>query len=835
MGKNIYVLLLLLCHVITATAQREEVILSEGWKFCKGDIAGAQEEQFDDRKWQEVSVPHDWAIYGPFDRNNDLQTVQVIQDLERKASLKTGRTGGLPYMGIGWYRNTFTVPAGKRAWLVLEGAMNEPTIYVNGKKAGFFPNGYNTFAIDVTPFIHKDNSSNYVAVRLENRQHSSRWYPGAGLFRPVRLVTTGGTYIPLWGQTITTPHTGHSRATIAISTPIEGHGNDSVILRHELYAPDGQTAGTFTHRYSLRTGNTLRTHINVRNPRLWSPEEPNLYRLSTMLYDTSGNLLDSIGCKVGIRDIVYIPEEGFFLNGARRQIRGVCIHHDLGALGTAVSPAAISYRLKMLKDMGCDAVRTSHNIPSPELVRQCDSLGLMMMIEPFDEWDTAKCDSGYHHYFNEWAEKDVAQMVRHYRNNPSVILWGIGNEVPNQRDGNGWRIVRKLQDICHREDPTRPVTVCMDQIKYVLKNDFARDVDIPGINYNTWNYADARATWTQGMILGSETASTVSSRGAYKFPVELLKGAVYDDHQSSSYDVEACPWSNTPDTDFYLAEQNKWYLGQFVWTGFDYLGEPTPYNNDSWPSHSSLFGIIDLANIPKDRYYLYRSQWNRNSHTLHILPSWNLDGMTGQDIPVFVYTDAPEAELFVNGKSYGRRHKYTTDEVERGKKEQDKFALLRRYRLIWDNVTYEPGKVEVVAYDSLGQEMMRSSIMTAGQPYALRLEADKETLSRGGDLAFVTVTVVDRDGNPCPNASNLVSFRVKGAGKFRAAANGDATDTHEFHKGKMPAFSGKLQAIIESGNTDGDITVEATAKGLKKGCLTLKSLSHNSLSTPNRK
>ena len=823
MRKTIYSLLLTLTISAAATAQRTETTLTDGWKFHRGDAKGAQSAQFDDRKWQQVSIPHDWAIFGPFDRNNDLQVVQVMQDMEKKASLKTGRTGGLPYMGIGWYRNTFSVAAGKRAWLVFEGAMNEPTIFVNGQKAAFYPNGYSSRAVEITPYLTQDGSANTVAVRLENRAHSSRWYPGAGLFRPVRLVTTGGTYIPRWSQVITTPHVSRDNATVAITTPIEGFTGDSITISHELRADNGQVVGTFSHRYSLRTGNTLKTFVKVQNPQLWSPESPSLYRLSTTLSDSDGTVLDSISSTMGIRTIAYVPEEGFFLNGKHRKIQGVCVHHDLGALGSAINPAAISYRLKLLKDMGCDAIRTSHNIPSPELARQCDSLGFMLLVEPFDEWDIAKCDSGYHPYFNEWAENDVAQMVRVFRNHPSVVLWGIGNEIPNQLDNEGWRTVKRLQDVCHREDPTRPVTVCMDQVATVLTNDFARDIDIPGINYRTHKYYDAKATWTQGMILGSETASTVSSRGVYKFPVKMKLGATYDDHQSSGYDVEACPWSNVPDIDFELAERNKWYLGQFVWTGYDYLGEPTPYNNDAWPSHSSLFGIIDLANIPKDRYYLYRSQWNRNDRTLHVLPSWNHEGMEGKNVPVFAYTDAPEAELFVNGKSYGRAHKYSFDEVSRAKEAGDELALLRRYRLIWDNVTYEPGEIEVVAYYNGGKETLSQKVKTAGKPYALRLEADKNTLKPGcNDLAFVTITVVDRDGNPCPNADNMVRISVKGAGKFRAAANGNAADVHEFHTVLMPAFSGKLQAIIESGNTSGTTTIEATAKGLKKGILALK-------------
>lgn len=823
MRKIFYSLLLALVCSTTAVAQRYEKKLTTGWKFHNGDVVGAQSEHFDDRKWDNVRVPHDWAIFGPFDIKNDLQNVKVVQDLEKQASLKTGRTGGLPYIGIGWYRNTFYVEPGRKAWIILEGAMNEPTIYVNGQKAGFYPNGYNNFAIDITPYIHKDGSVNNLAVRLQNHNESSRWYPGAGLFRPVKLITTGSTRVPMHGQVITTPHINNERATINICTPVESDDKDSIIIRYELRSPDRKIIKTYAHKYNLKSGNVLKSNLNVRNPQLWSPETPVLYTLITTICDTSGNILDNLESKVGIRSIEYVPEEGFFLNGKYRQIKGVCIHHDLGALGAASNSAAITYRLKMLKDMGCDAIRSSHNVPSPELVRQCDSLGFMMLIEPFDEWDKRKCKNGYHRYFNEWAEKDVAQMVRQFRNHPSVIMWGIGNEVPNQGDPNGWRVVKMLQDVCHREDPTRPVTVCMNSVTKSIKTDFAKDIDIPGVNYNTRNYNKVLNNWTQGLILGSETSSTVSSRGIYYFPIQVNKKVMHPEKQSSSYDVERPGWANIPDIDFKLAEQNKWYIGQFVWTGFDYIGEPTPYNTNAWPNHTSLFGIIDLANIQKDRYYLYRSQWKRDSHTLHVLPSWNFEGNEGQVVPVFAYTDAPEAELFVNGKSQGRQHKYSFEEVEKAEKNKDKFALMRRYRLIWDNVKYEPGEIEVVAYYDNGRETLRKKMKTAGRPYALKLEANKKVLNKNGDdLIFITVTVVDKEGNPCLTANNMVDFRVKGAARFRAAANGDVTDLHEFHKGVMPAFSGMLQAIIESNGSVGGITVEATSKGLKKGSIKLE-------------
>lgn len=641
-------------------AQRTELLLEKNWKFTKGDPSGAADSHFSDSKWTKVRVPHDWAIYGPFDRRNDLQQVAVIQNMETEASLKTGRTGGLPYAGIGWYRTTFSVNSGRQTTLIFDGAMSEAQVYVNGKEACRWPYGYNSFYCDVTPLLHADGKDNVLAVRLQNRPQSSRWY------------------------------------------------------------------------------------------------------------------------------------------------------HDLGPLGAAINVSALRHQLQMLKDMGCDAVRTSHNMPAPELVALCDEMGLMMMLEPFDEWDVAKCDSGYHRFFKDWAERDMVNMIRQYRNSPSVVMWSIGNEVPTQWSPDGYKVAKFLQDICHREDPTRPVTCGMDQVQAVLGNGFAAMLDIPGFNYRPHLYDEAYNRLPQHLILGSETSSTVSSRGVYKFPAVRKAGAVYDDHQSSSYDLEYCPWSNIPDIDFARADDHDWTLGQFVWTGFDYLGEPSPYDTNAWPNHSSMFGIIDLASIPKDRYYLYRSVWNKNAETLHILPHWTWPGREGLPTPVFVYTNYPSAELFINGKSYGRQTKLRDGEPE------------NRYRLMWHNAIYEPGELKVVAYDSTGHAVAEKSVRTAGQPHHIELATDRHQLTADGkDLAYVTLRIVDKDGNLCPTDGRLVKFSVSGAGRYRASANGDPTCLDLFHLPQMHAFGGMLTVIVEAGEKPGRIQLKATAKGLKTGRLSL--------------
>ena len=524
----------------------------------------------------------------------------------------------------------------------------------------------------------------------------------------------------------------------------------------------------------------------------------------------------------GTRSLGVVAGQGLELNGSTRKFRGVCNHHDLGPLGAAVNVSALRRQLTLLKDMGCDAIRTSHNMPADELVQLCDELGFMLIVEPFDEWDIAKCANGYHRFFDEWAERDMVNMLHHFRNNPSVVMWSIGNEVPTQCEDEGYKVAAFLQNICHREDPTRLVTCGMDQVSCVLDNGFATLLDVPGFNYRTFRYLEAYRLLPQSVVLGSETASTVSSRGVYKFPALPKKDAKYLDHQSSSYDLEACSWSNVPDEDLALAEDYPWTMGQFVWTGFDYLGEPSPYDTDAWPNHSSLFGIIDLAFIPKDRYYLYRSQWNREDHTLHVAPHWTWPGREGEVTPVFVYTDYPEAELFVNGRSQGRQRKLTAEQ-SRALEATDSLALQRRFRLIWDSVRYEPGTLEVVAYDAQGQAADTLAVHTAGRPHHLEVVADRTCLSPDGkDLAYLTVRVVDKDGNLCPTDGRLVSFRVKGQGSFRAAANGDPTCLDLFHLPRMHAFSGQLTAIVQSGEAEGTIEFEARASGLRPARLTLE-------------
>lgn len=805
--KTFYLMAMGFCLTLNLNAQRSEYLLEKGWKFTKGEVSDTEAPSFNDTKWETVTIPHDWAIFGPFDKNNDLQNVAVTQNFETQVSLKTGRTGGLPYVGTGWYRTTFHSTPGKQTTLIFDGAMSEARVFVNGKEACFWPYGYNSFYCDVTGLVNEDGKNNVLAVRLENRPQSSRWYPGAGLYRNVHVVTTEKIHVPVWGTQITTPFVKDEYASVCLHTTILNAGKTELTVTTDIVDADGQVVSTKTNKGYINHDQPFTQNFIVEQPKLWSPETPVLYKAVSKIY-AGDTLLDTYTTRFGIRTIEYVPDKGFYLNGKRRKFQGVCNHHDLGPLGAAVNVAALRHQLTLLKDMGCDAIRTSHNMPAPELVELCDEMGFMMMLEPFDEWDIAKCDNGYHRFFNEWAEKDMVNMLRQYRNNPCVVMWSIGNEVPTQWSPEGYKVAKFLQDICHREDPTRPVTCGMDQVKSVLANGFAAMLDIPGLNYRAHMYDEAYERLPQNLILGSETSSTVSSRGVYKFPVERKAGAMYDDHQSSSYDLEYCSWSNIPDIDFARAEDHDWTIGQFVWTGFDYLGEPSPYDTNAWPNHSSMFGIIDLASIPKDRYYLYRSVWNKEAETLHILPHWNWEGREGEKTPVFVYTNYPSAELFINGKSYGRQTKRKDGTVE------------NRYRLMWYDAVYQPGEVKVVAYDEQGNPAAEKTIRTAGKPHHIELVTDRTSLQADGkDLAYITLRIVDKDGNLCPNDGRLVNFKVKGAGKYRASANGDPTCLDLFHKPEMHAFGGMLTVIVQSGEKVGDIELQATAKGVKAGII----------------
>ena len=831
MKKRTFLASTLVLLLVTAgwAQNRKEYLLEKNWKFIRTDEPDQKNAAFDDSKWQTVTVPHDWAIYGPFSALNDQQKVAITQDGQKEAMEHAGRTGGLPFVGVGWYRNTGNLPAyeaGKRVTLVFDGAMANSQVFVNGRKVGEWPYGYNTFHFDVTDFLNKDNTPNALAVRLENRTEQSRWYPGAGLYRNVHVIITDDVHIPLWGTYVTTPVVRPDFAKVNIRTKVEGNNTPNAKYRLStlILNPAGVVVAKTETQLTKFDENEFSQDLVVENPQLWSTSTPTLYKAVSKLYADS-KLVDEYATTFGIRTIEVKPNDGFYLNGVKTVFQGVCNHHDLGPLGGAVNDAAIRRQVRIMKDMGVNAIRTSHNMPAPELVRACDEMGMMIMAESFDEWKSPKVANGYNLFWDNWAEKDMINLVHHYRNNASVVMWCVGNEVPEQGDAlNGPKRNRFLQDICHREDPTRPVTNGMDNPNAVTGNNFAALLDVAGFNYRPHLYTENYKKLPQQIILGSETASTVSSRGVYKFPVERKSMAQYEDHQSSSYDVEHCSWSNLPEDDFIQHEDLPYCIGEFVWTGFDYLGEPTPYYTN-WPSHSSLFGIVDLAGIPKDRFYLYRSHWNKEAETLHILPHWNWKGREGEVTPVFVYTNYPSAELFINGVSQGKRTKDLSIKRDGSDTEMAKknFDRQKRYRLMWMDTKYQPGTVKVVAYDANGKAVAEKVMKTAGEPYKIVLEADRNSIEADGkDISFVNVKIVDKEGNFCPTDEREISFKVKGAGVFKAVANGNPSSLESFQTPKMKLFSGQLTALVQSAEKGGTITLEATAKGVKAGKISIE-------------
>jgi len=805
---QIWMAAVLAAITLPASAQRTETKLTDGWEFRRDGLES-------DKTWKAVTIPHDWAIYGPFSRENDLQHVTVEQNGETEDTWKTGRTGGLPFIGKGAYKRIIEIPDTTDCsyTLVFDGAMSNANVSINGKHAIAWPYGYNSFYTVIDSLIRP--GKNELIVELENKVKQSRWYPGAGLYRNVHLVKTDKIHIPTWGTYITTPTITPEYASVKLQTEINGAGKGKwVDVITEIKSPDGAVVATSKTTY-VSHGQPLIQNFIVNNPILWSPEKPDLYTASIRLI-VEGKNVDTYDTRFGIRKIEYIPEKGFFLNGKVTKFKGVCNHHDLGPLGAAVNEAALRHQVELLKDMGANAIRTAHNMPAPELVKICDEMGMMLMIEPFDDWGfRPKSENGYGKIFNDWAERDITNMIKQYRSNPSVVMWSIGNEVPSQWGPDGISELMMLQDLIHQLDPTRPVTCGMDQIGAVLENGFAAVLDIPGFNYKPQHYDKAYEKLPQKMILGAETASTFSSRGIYYWPV-IYRGQVlvyHPENQSNSYDNENASWSNVPDLDFIMDDDKEWMIGQFVWTGFDYLGEPTPYDTDAWPSHSSVFGIFDLASLPKDRFYLYRSLWNKEDHTLHVLPHWNLEGREGKKVPVYVYTDYPEAELFVNGVSQGRQRKLTRTEYESS---TDSLAPQKRYRLMWNDVIYQPGEVKVTAYDKNGNPADEKIIKTAGKPHHLVLSSNRTSMKADGeDLVYITVQVADKNGNLVPTDTRKVNFKVSGAGKFRAAANGDPTCTELFHEPDMTLFSGALTAIIQSSEESGKIVFEAYAKGVK--------------------
>lgn len=781
---KLFATIIALAGVFAASAQAHQETNISKWQFSQ---TGAE--------WKAVTVPHDWAISGPFDKKWDLQVVAIKENGEDKPTEHSGRSGSLPWIGKGFYKTTVHIAEGTAyAELKFDGAMADPEVSVNGKKAGHWAYGYNAFRVDITPYIH--TGDNLIEVALENEEESNRWYPGGGIYRPVTLITHATkSRLDLWGLQMQTLSIDGGRALI----DIRHEGKDipaDAMLKVTVTDKGGKVVANASSPADGMGG--FHTQVSIADPQLWSPETPYLYDVKLSLV-ADGKTLDVQHQKLGVRTVKFSAEGGFQLNGVTRKIKGVCLHHDLGPLGAAVNKAAIIRQIRIMKDMGADAIRTSHNMPSTMQMEVCDSMGMMVMAESFDGWKDPKVRNGYGKLWDEWWQKDITNLILNHRNHPSIIMWSVGNEIPEQWKPEGVERYKHLTALCHRLDPSRQVTCGMDQPDGTMWAGFAQVADVPGYNYRVHKYEEMMKRLPQGFLLGSETASTVSSRGEYFFPDTVASNKEHPNGQCSGYDVEHCWWSNLPDDDWKMQDDYNWVTGEFVWTGFDYLGEPTPYDK-YWPSRSSYFGIVDLAGLPKDRFFLYRSHWNKNEHTIHLLPHWTWTGREGQVTPVYCYTDYPSAELFVNGKSQGRITK-------------NKDSRLDRYRLRWENVNYEKGEIKVVVYDEQGNKAGEKTVKTAGKPAKLQLTADRSTIAAdGSDLAFITVSLTDKNGTLCPDADHSLEFKVTGAATFNSVCNGDATSLEVFTEPTMKLFHGQLVVVVQASTAPGKATLSVRDK-----------------------
>ncbi len=797
--------------------QRPEGNPGENIAYVKSD--------FDDSEWRHLNLPHDWAIEGPF--NIDYN----------------GSTGKLPYWGIRWYRKTLELSqndAGKQIYLDIDGAMSYASVWCNGQYVGGWPYGYASFRLDLTSYI-KAGQKNVLAIRLDNPDDTSRWYPGSGIYRNVWLVKTSPVHVEQWGTFVRNQQVDSEIAVMEMGVNIENHAGKDVQVKLQtsvyLQGKDGRPVGeevtqSMTKDIAIKkdSWSSARFQFKVDKPKLWDIDTPNCYVAVSRVF-MDGKEMDSYETPFGIRTIEFTHDQGFMLNGQKVAIKGVCMHHDLGALGAAFNEVAAERQLRIMKEMGANAIRTSHNPPAPELVALCDRMGLMMQLELADTWQKGKRKNDYNLLFDDWSEADMRSLVRHYRNHPSVIMWSIGNEMPDQTTDQGVIIARNLTAYCHDEDPTRPTSLGCNKRDAVFR-DIVNQVDIFGLNYFHKTYPVFKEQNPTRRYHASETSSATSSRGEYFFPVTTDVNDSRSGFQLSSYDMTTIGWGCAPEVQFKMNEEYSFMSGEFVWTGFDYLGEPTPYNKDltnllnfsdpnelekarkeleelgkiKTPSRSSYFGIVDLCGFPKDRYYNYKSYWRPDVPTVHILPHWNWQERIGEITPVHIYTSGDAVELFLNGKSLGRREKAHSYD-----------------RLTWDDVRYEPGSLKAIAYKN-GQKWAEELVETTGKPAALQVTAEKTELKNDGtDLSFIRVAVVDSQGRVVPRSKNHLKFSVTGPAEIIATDNGDATSLLPFQLSERDAYNGLALVILRSQYMkQGKVVLTVESKGLPKQKVVLK-------------
>ena len=785
---------------ITVFGQTREVItLQSGWKFAQGAQTDAFKPEFNDASWQTVSIPHDWAIAGPFIPDGD------------------GNTGKLPWKGEGWYRYEMKMPSafeGKQLIIVFDGVMASPEIYVNGVLAGNWDYGYNSFYLDITDLI-TFKSKNVIAVHADTRMHDSRWYPGAGIYRKVQLIAVDPIHAQLWGTQVTTPIVKSNYASVNIISAVVNQSvkpEEDITVEQTILSPSGIVIASSASKEKMEAGATkaFESTMVLINPQRWDIYHGVMYSVVTKVRKGE-HVLDTYTTTFGVRTIRFTADDGFYLNDRRVQLKGVNLHHDQGPLGAAFYPRAMERQLQLLKETGCNAIRTSHNVPAPELLDLCDKMGILVLDEIFDKYDR-KVDLVDGADFTAFAERNVRNWIMRDRNHPSIFLWSVGNEIGDVQwnKNGGFAKLHTMVNEVKKYDQSRPTTlVCDSRNSANLRHFDYYDV-------HSWNYGRrydlARQLEPNKSVIISESASTVSTRGFYEWPLPAKKTDFTKSLQISSYDLNAPDWAEIPDDDFMWQQDENYVAGEFVWTGFDYLGEPTPYENQSVlklgladrnASVSSYFGIFDLVGLPKDRYYLYRSYWNPDVNTVHILPHWNWPGMEGQNIPVFVYTNGDCAELFLNGRSLGKQCK-----------KPDSQKSVERFRLMWNDVPYAPGELKAIAYKE-GVQIGESILKTADQPYKIKLTADRSTINADGmDLSYITIEALDKNGNSCPLADQLIDLKVDGVGTIAGVGNGNPQSIASFQSSQIKLFYGKAMLILRSATAKGTIHVSASSKGL---------------------
>ena len=774
---------------------RHTEYLKEGFRFQKF-AAGTVDDavftrEFDDSTWKEIAIPHDWGVEGDFSADNDLSYCNVVQDGILAKISHTGRTGGLPTVGEGVYRRWVHLDEFETAFLECDGIMWESRIYVNGTLAGGCHFGYLSFEVDITSLAVP--GENLIAIHALVPPASGRWYSGAGLYRNLRLLTKPRAHITYNGVWVRQAYANATSALFDIS--VDAVGASGFTAR--ITDPKGESV-------ELSTEDNLLSYL-IEDPMLWDVDSPSLYTVTVTI---PGG--DAVTVRFAPR-LAEFTKDGFFLNGRYLKMRGVCMHHDLGMLGAAVNRDALLRQIEILKSMGVNAIRTTHNPPAPELLELCDEHGILTIVEFFDEWMVAKVENGYHNHFAEHALGDLESIVRRDRNHPSVIMWSLGNEVLEQRDRDGWKLTRMLNDATHRVDPTRPTTAGLSTYPQCFDHRLAFYMDVVGLNYKPHTYKAVREKYPNLLLVGSETASCVSTRGVYTLPAEIVIGMPKNEELTvSDYSLAAPPWAYYAERELSAQEDCPDVMGEFIWTGFDYLGEPTPYYTE-WPSRSSYFGAIDLAGLPKNRYYGYRAAWS-DLPTLHIFPHWSFAGMEGQNVPIHVYTNYDEVELFINGISQGRRR-----HAEGGEGNE---AQVARFRLMWKDTVYTPGEVLAVAYRD-GKEAARATVRTAGEPKRIALSAYRERIGTDGEaMNFITASILDSDGNLCPHACNRLTFTAEGGVSVYATDAGDQRETETFLRPDKRALSGMLVACVRANGKAGPATVTCTGEGLESGSVT---------------